>query len=257
MSVVTTEAVLLRSHAYSETSRVLRFYSERLGVVGVMAKGVRSRGGKRGDPLETFAEGSLTIYVKDTRGLQTFKDFSPTTKRRSLGSDVLRFASASVVGELVLKHAGEEASPELFHGLSGALDRLQMVPSEAVLATLLSQAWALVSLLGYHPVVESCVICERVLGESEMGRFDFGQGGVACASCAAPSSGPRVGPDARVQLSTLLRGRIPSDLRQVRNHVRLLSDFVTYHVSGSHPLRSFAFLEGMVPADHGGTRSDA
>ncbi|NNK62687.1 MAG: DNA repair protein RecO, partial [Gemmatimonadetes bacterium] len=46
MAVTTTDAVLLRAHAYGETSRVLRFLTRDRGIVGVMARGVRST--KRG-----------------------------------------------------------------------------------------------------------------------------------------------------------------------------------------------------------------
>ncbi|MGI9626399.1 MAG: recombination protein O N-terminal domain-containing protein, partial [Longimicrobiales bacterium] len=41
MTVVKTRAILFRAHAYSETSQVLRFYTEALGLVGVMARGSR------------------------------------------------------------------------------------------------------------------------------------------------------------------------------------------------------------------------
>ena len=76
MSVVSTPAVLLRSFNYSETSRVLRLYTKDLGLVSVMAKGVRRRGARGHGALDTFSRGELTAYVRPTRDLQTFKEFA-------------------------------------------------------------------------------------------------------------------------------------------------------------------------------------
>ncbi|MBW3534466.1 MAG: DNA repair protein RecO [Gemmatimonadetes bacterium] len=248
MSVVTTPAVLLRSFPYSETSRVLRFYTESLGIVGVMAKGVRRSGSKSGGGLDTFTGGALTLYVKSTRDLQTLRDFSPTRARRGLASDVHRFAAAAVLAELVLRHAGEESNPELFRALEGGLDRVEAAEAGRVPGVLLAEAWRTVAVLGYRPEVHACVACGSAVGDA-MARFDFAQGGVRCAPCAAtaPAVGPRLGPGARAQLASLCDGVVPPDLDRPRAHLRLLSDFITYHVSGTRPLQAFAVLSALLP----------
>ena len=125
--------------------------------------------------------------------------------------------------------------------MSGALDRLAMVPSAAVVPTLLSDAWRLVSTLGYRPVVDHCVECGAMLGET-MARFDFAAGGIRCGRCAGTRGGPRLGPGARAQLGALLDGGELPMLDRPRGHLRLLSDFVTYHLSGGTSLASFEVL---------------
>jgi DNA repair protein RecO (recombination protein O) len=248
MSLLTTPAVLLRAHPYSESSRILRFYARDAGVVAALARGVRKTGGRDGTGLESFAEGSLTLQVKPTRDLQTLRDFAATRSRRGLGASALRLGAASVVAELVLRHAGEEANPPLFEALGRALDRLEGSDERDVVAAALSESWQLVSALGYHPIIQSCVSCGELLRGDEMSRFDFGAGGVRCPSCA--ESGPRVGPGARAQLAALLSGdALPGALARPRAHLQLLSDFITYHVSGSRPLESFTFLAQMIPED--------
>ncbi len=57
--------------------------------------------------------------------------------------------------------------------------------------------------------------------------------------------GPRVGPVARAHLSELFEGRFTDELRKPRAQLRLLSDFVRYHVSDGKPLQSFTFLVGL------------
>jgi len=245
MSVVTTPAVLLRAFNYSETSQVLRFYTPDYGVVGVMAKGVRRSSGKGKVGLETFGLGRVTFYYKDNRDLQTFKDFALERDHRGLASHVTRFAGASILAELVLEHAGSDANPEVFDRVVAGFSSLVATEEGELMAAVLAEAWGIVCALGYTPQLEPCVHCDRPLGETDVGRFDFGAGGVRCPDCADEIDGPMVGPGARLQLQALFTGRVPGALQRPRAQLRLLSDFVTYHVSHGRPLHSFTFLSGL------------
>jgi len=249
-SLVTTPAVLLRSFAFGDTSSVLRFFTRDLGLVAVMAKGVRKSGARGGTGLESFAGGDLTVYIRSTRDLQTFKGFTPSLPGRRLGGSVLRFGGASLLGELVLKHGGEEVNPPLFQALENALDHVEASDEPQALAVVVAQAWKLVSVLGYRPLLDSCVSCGVALEPEETGRFDFSAGGVRCPLCARGFGGARIGPGARAQLAEFLDGGdVGSPLIRPRAHLRLLSDFITYHISGTRPLESFSFLLQVLPTD--------
>ncbi len=249
MAPVTTRAVLLRAYPFGETSRVLRFYTDDRGLMGVVARGVRSRTGKGSTTLATFASGDLTVYVRPHRDLQTMKDFSCTRLRADLGADVLRFAGASAVAELVLSHADhEEPHPDLFRALESALDALSEVDSPLVPSACLAGLWQVVEAFGFAPQLDPCVHCGRPLGDGEEGRFDLAAGGVRCAACCEGAAGPRVGPGARRQLARLLEGDVSSPITHARAHLALLSEFVTYHVA-SRPLRSIPFLGDLLPQE--------
>lgn len=253
MGVITTSAILLRSFNYSETSKVLRFFTRDHGVMAVMAKGSRKSHGRYGGSIETFVTGELTAYVRPTRDLQTLKDFSATRPRRPLAAHVLRFAGASILAEVALEHSGEGPAPEIFERLNHGLDAVEVVDEPELLATLLREVWGLVADLGYHPVLDPCVQCGRALEAGEMGRFDFGGGGVRCAQCAEDGSGPRLGPNARRQLRQMLDADPSVQVSHPRAHLRLLENFVTYHLAGSRPLRTFKFLADLLGQDDSGT----
>lgn len=249
MSVVSTPAVLLRSFNYGETSRILRLYTKDLGLVSVMAKGVRRASARGQAGLDTFSRGELTAYVRQTRDLQTFKEFAVEEAGAGLGKDVLRFAGASVLAEIVLLHAGSDRNPRVFERLTQALRRIEAEPRPRIIGAVLAEGWTLVTALGYEPQIELCVQCGKGLGASEVSRFDFSAGGVLCSDCALDHSGPRVGPGARQQLVTLLQGIVPDDLGKPRAHLRLLHDFVVYHISGTSPLKAFRVFGSLAGLD--------
>ena len=256
MAIVSTPGVLLRSFNYGETSRVLRLYTRDLGLVSVMAKGVRRVGARGRAALETFSRGEITLYMKSTRELQTFKEFSVEEAGSGLGRDLVRFAGASVLAEIVLAHGGPEPNTELFARLTGGLHRIQRQEGREVLRVVLSEGWMLIRALGYEPQLDPCVRCGRSLEGTGLGRFDFAAGGVCCPDCSVDVTGPRVGPGAREQLASLLRGVEPEALDRISAHLQLLHDFSRYHLSGSKPLKSFAFLASVTEDDETEEESD-
>ncbi len=247
MAPVGTPAVLLRAHAFGDTSRILRFYTRDLGLLSVIARGVRTRSGKGATTLDTFVSGELIAYVKAQRELHTMKDFACTRSRAGLGASVLRFAGASAVAELVLVHTDQEPHPEVFQALEGSLDLLEDAAESEVPAACISGAWRVVAAFGFAPELEACIRCGNALDADEMARFDLAAGGALCGSCAEGCQGPRVGPMAREQLRALVRGELGVPVTHARRHLALLSDFVTFHVA-PRPLRSLAFLATLLPA---------
>ena len=249
MSTVTTPAVLLRAHPYSESSRVLRLYTRELGLVGVMAKGFRRGASKGRGAAGTFGEGTAVIAVRENRELQSLYEFTPVKMRFGLAGDFQRLAGASIAGELVLRHTGQEPHPELYDALSAGLDRLEAAPPGDVFGEVLALGWRMVEVLGFGPELSACTACGELLGDDDMGRFDLEAGGIIGPGCAASEGSRRVGPGARAQLRTFLLGEIPGDLLKPRAHLTLLDDFTTFHMLGGSRLGSFRFLDPPDTAD--------
>lgn len=256
MALVKTPAIVLQVYPYSDTSLILRYLTPELGVVSVIAKGIRKSGGRGAGLPDVFSEGVATIDIEATRELQTLREFALTRTRLMLAVDVIRFGGAAVLSELILKHAGEEPHPQLFERLGRGLDRLTAKETLDPLLTALAEAWRIVALLGYEPQLDECVSCAASIGEAEVGRFDYVAGGIRCAKCARESvgpralstrerafaCGPRVGPQARHELRRLVGGQVPDAVVRRSGHVHLLAGFVRHHLSGGRSLRSLDFL---------------
>jgi len=254
MTMVTCPGILLRSHPYSESSRILRFLTPDLGIVALMAKGVRKKSG--GGTPETFAEGMVTFQHRPDRDLHTLSDFERGTGSMALGRDLQRFMGASLLAELILAHALEEEGPELYARIRDALARMATLPVPELPGWILASCWGTLGLLGFPPELDGCVRCGTSLadqadpaagGEGErFPAFDAVAGGVRCAPCAVGSGLPRLGPVARGHLKCLVSGVAPFPLPGARAHLGLLEAFSLHHLSPARGFRSFALLAELV-----------
>lgn len=254
------QATVLRTLAFGDTSVIVKFFTPELGVVTVMARGVRGRR-KGGGVPQLFSSGVLTVQVREHREMHPLRDFTPDRVRLGLSSSLPRLAGAALLADLVLRHSGTEGQGTVAGLLDAGLDVLERVSADQVGVAVLARGWGLVDALGYRPNLSECVGCGRELGPDEIGRFDFGRGGVACAGCLA--SGPRVGPISREELRALIDAggssmagqgatggsavtqtaamELPAVARVVP-HVKLLADFAGYHVADGRRLEAFDYF---------------
>ena len=246
MGLVSTEAVILRSHNYGDTSRILKCYSKDHGLVSVVAKGVRGRSARGDMPITHFSSGILSLYLKTHLDLHTMKDFSCNHIRNELAKDILRFAGASAIAEIILVHADHECRPEIFQALESGLDSLKSIDPEGVPTAALSGIWQVTRVFGFEPQLELCVRCGEDLEQTEAGRFNYSAGGLTCYECAEESDGPRIGPLARIQIRELVQGVFKEKIDQPKSHLAVLEKFLSYHVL-SRPLKSLSFMERLLP----------
>ena len=150
MAATSTDAIVLQCFPYGETSRIVRLLTRSAGVHSAIAKGaLRPR--SRYALMEPFSEGGVTLYIRNTRDLQTLGAFDLTRSRQDLGRDLLRFGGASLLAELVLRTASEEAHPELFDTVSAGLDRLARVDADSLEVSVLAVTWHVIAELGFTP----------------------------------------------------------------------------------------------------------
>lgn len=74
--IIRTDAVVLRSMDYGETSRINTLFTLDWGKMAVIAKGARSSRSRFGSTLDPMAHIQAIIYVKPSRELQTITDAS-------------------------------------------------------------------------------------------------------------------------------------------------------------------------------------
>jgi len=237
MPLVTTPAVVLQAFPYSETSKILRLLTPDHGVCSVLARGAQRPRSRFGGILEPFTEGSAQIYLREGRDLHTLGGFDLGRSRQAIGGDLLAFAGASLLAELVLRSATAEPQPALFRLLITALDRVVDAPASLRREVVFADVWMIVSALGYRPEVDACVGCGADVGADSEVRFDVDAGGIACARCRP--GGRRIDPASRAELRQMLEGE-PALAPFVRPALQrdLLRAFLVAHPAREFRLRS-------------------
>jgi DNA repair protein RecO (recombination protein O) len=242
MSLLTTDAIVLHSFDYLESSRILRLATREAGVQSVIAKGARRAKGSSRMTLDLFVEGSAQLYFKPGRDLHTLGGFDLSRTRPALAADLGRFAGAHAIAELMLRFVRDDAAPEVYDALIAALDRLAAAaPGEGATATL-AGAWHIVAQLGVAPALDTCAVDGVPVERGADAAFSHAAGGVLCPSCAAARGGRRFPWSAREALLVWTDGEgvvVLDDAATAKAHQRLLREYLQQHLADGRTLRAF------------------
>jgi DNA repair protein RecO (recombination protein O) len=257
---IQTDAVLLHSFAYRETSRIVRLATRDAGVLSVIARGAARPKSRFGSALDLFTSGVAHVALHPSRDLHTLTGFDATRTRAELAGSMARFHAASAVAELCLRFGKEDESGRVHDCASDTFDAIGISAGPDVHTVALAGAWRLVGELGFAPALEECASCHAELPRQEEVGFHHRAGGALCARCAALApGGRRIPADARRALVAWTGGAAASELASspvlVRAHQRLLREFLEEHLGDGRPLKAFAAWEadllpvagGMVP----------
>jgi len=188
MSLEKSEAVILKTYNWSESSRTVVFFSQEFGRIALVDKGGRSIKSKRGR-LVPFSRSELTFYhsEKETSGyisdVELLEAFS-FEKEGTLG----RLAYASAACELLhLLLPEDEPQRALYNYFVSFLRQMDTADRRFLPAVFVAFYLRLLSQLGYHPSLAYCASCGKELtvngGEDEVKMFGVDRGGFVCAAC--------------------------------------------------------------------------
>ena len=171
------EGIVLRTIKLGEADRIVTVMTVGRGKVRAVAKGVRKTKSRFGGRLEPITHVALQLY--EGRQLDTITQAETLDHFRSIRDDLDRVGRATAVLEAVDQVAQEgEANAALHRMLLGALRALDARDSPMLVAGFF---WKLLSLEGYHPLLDECAGCGDT--ETELVAFDLTEGGALCRSC--------------------------------------------------------------------------
>lgn len=149
--ILRTDAVVLRTMRYGETSRIVTLFTRDRGKMGVLARGARAAKSRFGSAVQPLACIEAVLSTKDTRTLQTLREASHLRRFPRLAADLDRLTAALRMVELVnALTQDEEAAPALFDLLVATLGGLD-VPETHPANALLFFELRLAGLLGFQP----------------------------------------------------------------------------------------------------------
>lgn len=249
MSITKTEAIVLKSIKFGDTSRIATLFTNDYGKIKVIAKGIRKPKSKLAGALQTFAHIQIVFYKKHTTEIYLLSQADTVESYASLYKDLNRYVFGSAVLELLDQLiTGEEANPKVFQLTLEVLSFLQNCQPASMEQAFCSYALRLADLLGYRPKFDRCVTCGSK-AEVRLILFSPEKGGVICRRCAAQNQAYlRLSADAAssalklqsIKTEDLDAYNIPKGhLRDVLNMVLTLLE---YHTQRGKDLKSLELL---------------
>ena len=247
MAIVTTEGIVLKTHALGDTSRIVTAYTRDHGLRKFVAKGARKAPSRFGYALEPLSRSRFVFYQKPDRDLHLLSKAEVIEATGSRLSDLTRLAHAQASLELVDRLVwGEEPHPRLYALLVQALDGCVRAPVVALPAVTLAFQLQMAGELGYRPRLDQCAIDGRPVSQRRV--FSPGRGGLLCDSCAAREGGTvRLSAEALASLALLLSRPLLEageylELPRAAELLRVTEDFFRSHFQRFQGLRSLEVL---------------
>jgi DNA repair protein RecO (recombination protein O) len=244
MALVSTPAVVLSTLRYSETTKIVRLATREHGVQSVIAKGALRPKSRFGAALQLLSEGQAQFVLKENRELHLLTSFDLRRLHVGLATELERYAIACVLAEVMLRFAPPDPHPASFDLLRQALEELEVAPLACVEALGYRLLWQLVSVLGFEPSLDACVIDGTPLPGSGPLPFSTRDGGALCPGCAARQGATQLPHQARADLLALLdsSAELPAfDAKHGAAHRRLLSRYIRYHLGEGAELPALEF----------------
>jgi DNA repair protein RecO (recombination protein O) len=244
MPLVSTPAIVLSTLRYSETSKIVRLATRDHGVQSAIAKGALRAKSRFGGALQLLSEGQAQLLMKEYRELNILTAFDLRRLHVGLAADLERYAVAGALSEVILRFAPPDPHPQSFDVLQHALADLETAPIASVEPLGFRLLWQLVSVLGFAPSIDSCVIDGTPLPPDGPLPFSTRDGGALCAACAIQRGATQLPQHDRTDLVSLLdsTAALPTfDARHGAAHRRLLARYIRYHLAEGADLPALEF----------------
>ncbi|HEX9165424.1 MAG TPA: DNA repair protein RecO [Gemmatimonadales bacterium] len=247
MGLLTTEAIVLSSIRYGETSKIVRLATRDAGVLSAIAKGALRPRSRFGAALQVLSRGQAHLLPSRTGDLYQLTAFDLLHLPAGLGEGMARYTGAAALTELVQRITPAESHPEVFEALQAGLEALEAADPDRAGVLTLQALWRVVSLLGFEPALDACVFDGIVISPGQPLPFSAREGGALCEACARTHAVRVLPAEDRATLTALVHGRGPPpdlDSRHERAHRRLAAQFIRHQLAEGSDLPALEVWEG-------------
>lgn len=255
MSATKTQAFILKTQDYRDTSILGDFYTRDFGKIKGIVRGVRDARGRFGSTLEPFSLNEILFYKRKRGGdLHQVTQVDLVDLFPGVREDLERLSYASYFIQLVNELVEvEDENAKIFDLLSDAFRFLASGASPKRCARIFELK--LFKVLGLMPEIRACVNCQKEAPEPAY--FNVSLGGIHCKDCPSTSRGASRADRAsfpvsrgalnfldhaqRSEFSDLYRVKVAQEVGEELE--RVLRRFVDFHLVNK--LKSVVFMEKM------------
>jgi DNA repair protein RecO (recombination protein O) len=250
VALVSSEGIVLKTHALGDTSRIVVVYTRDHGLIKLVAKGARKTPSRFGYALEPLSRARFHYYLKPDRDLHLLSQADTITPTGSRLAEIRRLAHAEAALELIDRLVwGEEPHAELFDLLAATLEAETVAPAAALPALTIAFELQVASLLGYRPRLDACAGCGGALSPRRL--FSPARGGLLCDRCAPQEPGTvALSADALAGLALLLSRPVGEAgeylvVKRTGEILRVVETFLKCHFQRFQGLRSLEMLRAL------------
>lgn len=177
-----TEAIVIRLADFSNTSRVVTFFTREFGKTSAIAKGGKRLKGPFDSALDLLSTCRIVFLRKSSSALDILTEASLIHRFRPPSDSLNSFYAGCYVAEL-LTGLTEDYDPHesLFDAAVQALT--QFAKGLDVSLSLIRFELATLHEIGQFPSFDECIHCSRTIHFEESPTFRVSQGGLLCPRC--------------------------------------------------------------------------
>lgn len=203
MSVIATDALVLRTHKLGESSKVVVLLTRERGKARAVAKGARGPKSRYQSALEPLSEVRVSLYGR--QGAELFRLGQCELLRSAFAASGRGLETAmalSYFAELIDAFAQEGESEDAVYRLATSVVRAAEEGRDVVVLGRYLEAW-LLRLDGVYPPLDRCSSCGGPLPDGELA-YHAPAHGFVCDGCG-PAAGMRLSAGTRAFLSRVFR----------------------------------------------------
>jgi DNA repair protein RecO (recombination protein O) len=148
----TTRGIVLHQIKYSETSIIVKIYTENFGLQSYIVRGARKKNAKiKAGHLQHLALVEMEVFHKGSKDLQYIRELKIIHPFQSITVDIRKSSMVVFMNEVIYKTIKEEESnPELFNFIFNAIQILDLAEEHISLIHILFLVH-LTKFLGFYP----------------------------------------------------------------------------------------------------------
>lgn len=150
--IESTKAIVLHQIRYSDSSIIIRIFTSKFGRISCMVRGMGNRKAGRNKVLfQPMSVLDLSLSYKESRSIQTIRDFSPSYTPAAIWSDIRKCTVSIFLGEVLTSVLREESPNEpLFRFIENSIRYFDECSDDSANFHLVFMA-RLTAFLGFEP----------------------------------------------------------------------------------------------------------
>ena len=232
--ILKTEAIVLKSFDFRETSRIATFFSKEYGKVKGVLKGIRKDHKKFGSSVDKFSVNDIVYYTHRNSDLHLVSQCDLKSFFQPIRKDMKKSLAAQYILDLVdAMMPVEEPNLSVYQLILNSLKSLEEAREISKLIHVFQIK--MLKFSGFKPHIDSCLVCRKqVVGGA---RFSARLGGLLCSACQPQdSSSTPISPGTVASLLHVEQSNWPQSMRlgltaPVQKELKyILNNFLVFHL---------------------------